>query len=449
MIRQPSRTQVQIPQIVQKLASKFPFPNVASPSTKSLRLDKFKELRSFYEKKYAFVDRYNEPYPSSEHLREGSKRLISHTRNGEIQYRAFDPKGTRLERWLDKRQLNTDIPDKLHNYDQGHAQRRNDHLDYRAMDDRDFRERCKVYGNALYALQEKKLVDFELPSYLDHHKVAAHLKCEEDVAVKIVTAFKELKLDRATCVELLENKVHACHEKRKSDCAIAQTFRWSEPHELADYLESLSMTIAEPDWSMIDHPEEHGGTPMHGWEYMIDEVIDEIRNEHIVIDDETNQPMVADELDNDRISNCFRAHRLYHGNEALSHEFLTAIRCASTQTLLKIQAGFFESKNPYTGKTYPPKYGYLTISQKAQAWVYIKARKKELEKINAKTLSDKGKEVRHWIHQLRDWRMASALIYSAQAGTTFSYPGTKIIFDKPISPADASALWAIANKYKK
>jgi len=416
-----------------------------------------------------FAENYQEPLPHFEYYTESMHRYITHEKNGngfeEKEFVFSTSRPAELHSWLDKRQLNPDIPDSIHSYEQGHTQRRNEMLDHQGVNDRDFRQRCVIQNGRLYVLYEKRQVDFNLPQHRDPKWIASMLDCHIDIAIKIVKGLAALNLNRKDSLRLIFNKEFEMIDHN--------------PATLADYLEELATATEEPDWSINENPVVYKfddsdinalyKTPissnrkmsamaiqssskeddqLDGWIYMTDNVLEQLRTETYVIDPDTNMLMVNDQLENeDQIKDdTFGAFPLHWGAEALSHEFLTMIRLASTEKLQEIQKGFFPSTNVYTGRTYPPKYGYLTDSQKAQAWVYMKDRKRQLVILGRRYLSNDSREVLSWMQTIDNPKISAALLYAYKDQRPFNWSGVTIRFDTKPSESDMAVLW---DEYEK
>jgi len=147
-------------------------------------------------------DRYQEPLPKVEFVRYNSHGAVVH-------------------QFVDTSQKNPDIPDSLHNFEQGQSQRRNEHLDDQRLNDRDFRQRCVVYGNKLFWLYIKAPVNFKVPFYLDPAWIASKLDIKIDTAIQIAKGFMALGLNKQQCLDMLfKDAIYWEHIKRGVEKAI-------------------------------------------------------------------------------------------------------------------------------------------------------------------------------------------------------------------------------------
>jgi len=344
-----------------------------------------------------------------------------------------------LDSWIDKSQPNTDLPDELHSFDQGLSQRTNDHLDNQHLNDRDFRQRCVEINGNLHILFERNGADFDLPAHHDPLYVQDCFKCQIDVALKIVQGFRDLSLGKRECLDILH------HEDID--------LRHFLPYELADYLEGMATAIQEPEWDMINNDQFPEEDPMSGSIYMIDEIINSIKHPALIDDTPAGQEpspnigsMPLDDIANDEQTDTFGTRMLYHEAEALSHEFLQAIRSASAERLAVLTSGFFQTEDNETGIVYPAKYSYLTNSQKSQAWVYMKERKQQLIEWHRTRLSPIAIKALHWMKQMADRQTAASIIYCCRGGRDFNLSGATISIAEKMPLGELSVLWFEYNK---
>jgi len=322
--------------------------------------------------------------------------------------------------WGNPLQPNRDIPDNLQFYDMGINERSNSWLDNSAMNRIDFTQRCLQQNGRNYALYEKRAIDFKPPNHLDAEWLAQKLNIAYDLAYKLADAFRALDIDRKAA-----NKILYGYVKSDGTRASGLANHNGSKHHVVELLETLQLELDKVTVERQDF------VPIETWE-------ENIVNYHM--NREVDNSDDGLELSGD--NNPFGAFPLHWESEGLTHEFINKIRQADTNKLREIQSGFFPSKSEYTGRTYQPKYRYLTASQKAQAWVYIKARKQELVQQGKANLSKDGNTVLSWIKDLGRSAMASSLIYSWMKGAAFDIFGAYIEFAGKPRPEEISYIWA-------
>jgi hypothetical protein len=160
----------------------------------------------------------------------------------------------------------------------------------------------------------------------------------------------------------------------------------------------------------------------------------------------TNGEYSDDHMDVTSSAYPFALFPLYWGAEALSHDFITMIKEADWNKIKVIQSRFYPQYDPVSGRTYAPEYWYLSPSQKSQAWVYIKERKKQLQDINEDDLSQPAKQCLYWIRQYKKSKYSTALIYAFAEGRDFDSFGITVQFDSPGSGQEVNYLWT---QYRK
>jgi hypothetical protein len=259
-------------------------------------------------------------------------------------------------------------------------------------------------------------------------------KCHVDIAIKIVQGFKDLSLGKRECLDILHYE--------------DPDLRRFLPYELADYLEGMASAIQEPEWDMINDDQFPEEDPMPGWNYMTQEVLDSIKYPELIDDTPEGQEpspnigtLPLDGIANDEQTDIFGTRMLYHEAEALSHEFLQVIRFASAERLRTLIEGFYETEDNEMGTKYPPKYSYLTNSQKSQAWVYIKDRKQQLIEWHRHRLSPTAKKALHWMKQMHDRQTAASIIYCCRDGRDFNLNGATISITEKIPLGELWVLW--------
>jgi len=374
--------------------------------------------------------------------------------------------------FIDTRQINKDVPDNIQFFDMGLVERNNDHLDHRQLDDRDFRQRCITRDNSVNPLYEKRKVDiinsirpthynpdwliqilgemyigssprimrynsffvknWNLKSNVIVESIAITASIIKfDQAFKLANCFKRLELDRKAVLKIMYGYVSENgYKEGLVNC----------PAYLDKAIELLVEFADNADEVTIDST---NFVPNAAW--YDEETIQSMNfgnfnpyDEEVTSND--------DEMDFMAENNPFKSFRFSSEYDCLSHEFITMIKEADSSKLAEIQRGFFKQEDPYSGKLIPVKYWYLTKSQKAQAWDYIKDRKIILANQAKDNLSEDGQIVLSWIKQLGNNGMSSALIYSYMEGKGFNAFGTEIIFNQIPSKEEVSYIWS---EYKK
>jgi hypothetical protein len=336
----------------------------------------------------------------------------------------------------------------------GIVERKNEHLDpqrdesgrlVNAMNDRHFRELCVPIGNKNYAMKLKTKPDIEPINYLRCEWIAEQLNIEEDLAMQVVDTFKDLRLNRKTVMQIFYLSSPFCWKGTSyvkqfgKDKGSVVEVPHSTSKEIArdiEILRELDLGASEPVASIWG---DTSGEPISDdWIYMTDEVIDVMENKRY--NEETNG-CFEDYMDVTSPAYPYALFPLCYGNEALSHEFIQMIKDANEQKIKEIQSRFYPQYSPMTGRTRAPEYWYLTPSQKSQAWIYIKARKKQLEIKAEQNISEDFKKCEHWINQYGKSQISTGLIFAFKEGREFDMFGEKIKFDSAGSPHEVSKLW--------
>lgn len=350
---------------------------------------------------------------------------------------------TEIDFFNDMSQANPDIPDQLHGFEQGWADRKNELLDpvkdgsrwVHKMDDRHFREHCVQYAGRNYFVFLKKKCDLQPPQHLKAEWLAEKLETTFDIAQKLATGFAALEFDRKTALKFIYQELMP---RSGNNEMLAAT---------ADWLEALEEQIKEPDWAHTNNYWQTSEDDVFddNWIYLTDEVLEAGWLSSGDFDDDGN--FVKDDgLDVGFDTNAFGASPLHWGNEALSHEFIMMIKEADHQKLRWIQSGFFKQKNGYI------RYKYMTATQKSQAWVYIKERKAQLESQVLNSPSEDFKIASHWVNEFATTgakKDACSVIFCFADRRTFDYCGIKISFSKKATLTELKVLWRLYKQLTK
>ncbi len=346
--------------------------------------------------------------------------------------------------FMDTSQRNSDLPDNITFYEMGINQRQNDWMDYAELSDRDFRHRCFQSGGFNYFLELKSKADFAPPKHLNPDWLAKVMDIHHDVAIWLANAFTMLQLNWTAVVEILaadlnwlseENVVHYIHDTLDPIVSELELLEPQAPVN-ADPAVKIEMDEFWLSSSIYYNPELPMPTRDLSYENLAESAI-------IVSDEfdgDADAWLAGDGLDALRISNPFKGHKLYSGSEALSHEFLTAIRTASSQRLKKIMAGFFPTYDERSGRKFPPKYRYLTQSQKNQAWVYINARREELKRAAYK--DPEFIKAFSWLESFGSTPTGAAIIHCFANGKSFESFGMAVSFKRKATGLELKELWS-------
>jgi hypothetical protein len=271
------------------------------------------------------------------------------------------------------------------------------------------------------------------------------LDCAKEPALEIARGFRSLSMKRSDCIKMLFQ-----------DAIYFELIRIPQPTnayllakqltEMVDQMDEVTITWENcinaenieqvVSYDRPDSPYSEHGLDSHNW-----------------TDEQFEAVYPEDDLENNQ-DNPFGAFPLHHGDEAMSHEFLTMLRFASQEKLQSIidelpkwkngqrRNGYLEWNN--FGQQYWRKYKfhYLTNSQISQIWVYIKARRKQLKSLAKSKLSQDAKMIMRFMDQnAGSKKLSAAMIYSWRDGTSFNTYGVPINWSKQPDPTELSIVW--------
>jgi hypothetical protein len=370
-----------------------------------------------------------------------------------------------VQLWDDFTQKNRDFPDEEHLIAQGLKNSNNDHLDAKEKihdwDARglgsDFRDRCVHMNGKNYALYLKAKPDLEPPNIKKFEWLMKKLGCAADVAMKIITAARELSMGWVELAKIFPEIKK--FNREHNACMIAERqehiMREKTIAERADYLEMLAMETAEPDWKMqATWSEIHQqGPKIDGWEYMTDEVVAALKYvpyTELECEDpfwsyleEGEEPFKEDEMDYGGDNNPFSAFPLYDGSEGVDHEFINEIKEMNMTELIELQRDMYPQKDHLNGGTRPARFWYITKSQKDIIWSYINERKEKIKQEAADNLSRDCQEVLRMINNWGKCSTSVSLIGKFKTGDDFKFYGEIISFDAPATPEELAVAWTV------
>lgn len=313
--------------------------------------------------------------------------------------------------------VNYDIPDDKYLADMGCGLRKNESLDFRNMDDRDFRERCVVVGGRLYALYEKRKPDLQPRSDLRQEVVAKMLGGDKRYADvdRFVKFCRSIKASRRVVLGMIFGYVRRDDDGKLFKTDGLKSTSADEFAEIVTEFEGIDSELKEYD---IPEPETNRprtkddervywfGVAQKLWDrgefvsvlsqirfieqsasrdvacgyyedptatpdsFVIYRTEDVIAQERLSIDDDE---IVAEWNDDDEMAalsienNPFGAHPLYDETSAISDEWIDEIRSASWKELRDMKAELMSSR-----------LWYLNTTQRQMAWAYVKAREERL-----------------------------------------------------------------------
>jgi len=374
--------------------------------------------------------------------------------------------------------LNTDVPDDLYLFEMGCGTRRNESLDHRQMDDRDFRERCIGVGSQVYALYEKRKQDLAPRSDL-RQEVLANMLSEETGYLDIDSlthVFRDMRLSRKTVLKLVHGYV------RPEGDSVIKTDGLKSLNDLSKIArdfeimnESLAQDdIPEPEtnkprsldderayWLDVSHDlfdrgqftsilaqirfiESSAKRDLENGYYQDPETIDDqviyqnedaIEDSYVDIDPDDEILLEWDPAD-EKIamsidSNTFSAHPLYDETSCVADEFIDEIKAASWKELSAIKS-FLMSKNAW----------YLNKNQRSISWSFIKGREDQLIEIAMKRPI--ARLVGSYITKTDNSKRACAMLFAWKSGDRFDTEDTIFKFDQTGSfENELAAAWTI------
>jgi len=251
------------------------------------------------------------------------------------------------------------------------------------MDRVHFGECCAKNQTHLLALYEKNFLDWKKDFWKDEEWISEKLDISWEKAQGFSRAFELLDLGKKEIMKIFygyvdENKIAKIERKKswkmkeyKEGAHRQIGLLEMGPHDKMkhiDYLIDLGSVMQQLKKNDVSSGETLGDASGETqWErdadrMLMDEVPDETEYE-----DRFN-------LGKDSV---FGTHKLYYGEEGVSHELLTYINNCDQEELLGMKKAMFPQKNEY-GRTIKAEYWYLTGQQKSQVWRYINDRQEEL-----------------------------------------------------------------------
>jgi hypothetical protein len=363
-------------------------------------------------------------------------------------------KGGELSIWEDKSQAFEDLPDNLVFLDHGTRHAENPRLDERieeqivlgkglainrkrrSMDAADFRERCVVYNNRLYALYEKRAIDFKPAWYLRSEKLAGVLDIPIDLAHRLVELIKALELDRKNAHRLIYGYTMANGQARGGLISLK-----SDPDEIAETIEYLEDLLSDDQDALVEYEPAPGAIDDFWDERLIyyQEDPDQIDQDWDSLD-EIPWDDGLDRIDQD--NNPFGAFPLSDGRDGVNYLFIDYIKTADVARLKSIQAMFFPRSNAYTGRVYKAELAHLTGDQRSILWGFINDRKAKLAQIGLKSLDRDGKKVLRLVRDMGKGAQTRGLIMAWSNNRPFDLGGVDLEFSNRPDEMAIFAMWA-------
>lgn len=382
--------------------------------------------------------------------------------------------------------INFDLPEETALIEMGCEGRRNEVQRWRAMDRADFTERCIVVGGRLYALYEKRRPDIDLPAHLrpevlrrqieiHRAKIGAAEPVDFKVAFELVKAFRELRLPRDVARRIV-------HGYLTDDLEMTSGIKAADNGELAELAEVFGgicreLAALEPPadgncprtlederqywYNVSSDMIERGQFPADPYLQMLfiersalrdfrypdttpaDDVI--IYTTPDVIeggDDDVDEK--APELDAEMEAtieltdtSAFSAHPLYDETSGMSEEWITMIHEADMSTLSEEKRWLMSNESRF-----------LTKSQRAMAWDYIRARERRLIEETLLHGDELAQTVARAILDFRrSDRQLAAMLFSWQNGVGFELGDRYLAFDeRRPSEAELACAWQLLRR---
>jgi len=263
------------------------------------------------------------------------------------------------------------------------------------MDKVHFQECCVSKGQNLLAFFEKNVHDYQKPFYMRESWLMEQLpRCTFKEANKFSETIERLSLPKQDILKLIHGYYNTQTNRFRTGLKDRRSWRKTvgKYNNIARQMQELKKNEVHSGETNVE-PEEAREVQTTGCsEYSLQQSLPEsflkkigtimlAQNEDEIPDDRTD----LDKFDKTGDS-VFGLHRLYHEDEAVSHELLTYIRTATRAQINLVQGCFFPQKNPETGYMKKAKFRHLTQSQRSQVWRYIKDRDAELSGVDDLTL---------------------------------------------------------------
>jgi len=388
--------------------------------------------------------------------------------------------GGELSVWDDNGQsFNPDLPDNVAFIGMGLACRENEMIDrrrydlvdlagqriersWRPMDAADMTERCVAYGNTLYAIHERRAIDLQ-PAWFKRFELIAEVL---DIPMDLAHRLCRVLTGNASATESSRDRDFTFNQSMMNRLLNGYTTMDGEIRgglkslrgdadaisELVDMLEALNAdanAAAESErdeyseyWESVAEPQEDA--------FFDGRLIYSVEGEDATGDDDSEEWTDGFDESVTMGTNAFSAHRLYgDGRDGLPYEFIDYIKTADASQIAELQKAMFKSEDPYTGRVYPAKYGFLTGAQKSQMWAFINARKDKMRVTGLRQLDRDGRQVLELVRELGVCGQARALIAAWAEGNDFDVCGVMMHFDRKPSDAAKYAMWGEYRKLKK
>lgn len=377
--------------------------------------------------------------------------------------------------------VNVDMPDDLYLYEMGCGNRKNESLDYRAMDDRDMRERCIAVGNRVYALYEKRRPDLAPRSDLRQEVISKMLdesvdKCDVD---SLVHAFRDMRLSRTAVLKLVHGYVRPDEDGKLTKSSGLKSLDSLE--DVALEFEELNNDLSEFDipepetnkprtlederiywfgvaqklWdrghfaddveAFIDFVEERARDDWKNGYYQDPDHVDDIviyDNDQYLMD--TYQDIDPDDIDamtewdpmDEQTAmgidaNPYGAHPLFGEDSCVSDELIDEIKNADWMGLSDLKS-WIMGREPW----------YLNSDQRKIVWSFIKGRENELIAVAMKRPI--AQMVGSYITETNDAGRACAMLFSWKNGERFDTDESIFKFDEEGSfENELVAAWTI------
>lgn len=339
------------------------------------------------------------------------------------------------------------------------------------MNDRIFRESCKVYQDQLYPVYEKKSVDFNTGTKSEW--VAAEVGCEMIDAITMVEAWRKLNIDFTTARKLVRGywddqaqtwrnglqkigKISGRKYAKIFETIVRELDEISEENLIREhYFEVAQMMIETGCWRLRYHEDAPDAWTM--MEFIENSAYVEMESEEGIFElesevrfvDENGNPMenimdpFGDEMGLLPSDDGFGVRPLYDGSEDISYELGWEISNATVDQISVIQKRFFRRFNQWTGRWNAPEYWWMPPGQKQKCWIRINDRKKELLEMAIAKLSKESKDVLSLAADLGNKRQARAMIAAYCAGNSFNLGGFQYRWDYCPDSEERYAIWGI------
>ena len=364
--------------------------------------------------------------------------------------------------------INWDLPEDTQLLEMGCEGFENPVQRRRSMDRADFTERCVKIGGRLYALYEKRRPDIDIPAHLRPEVFKGQIEkfrrsCGIDepvdmkIALRFAQVFRRLQLSREVVRKIIHGYVTDDLERTSGLKAASneELLELAEVFEgIIDELPTLDDQAAEKEdgerledlrqywYDVSSRLIERGQMGADPYMQMLfiersarrDLLLPEKPADDVVIyttpdvidggeDDHEDLPMDPDMEETVAMTDTsvFSAHPLHDETSAMSEEWLDMIHEADMKTLSEEKKWLMSSES-----------WYLTKSQRAMAWDYIKARERRLIE---ETLVHRGDDVtrgvlRAILDSRRSDRQLAAMLFAWKNGESFEIGDSYLDFEE-------------------